>query len=354
MTKLFNPNRYTLLRVTLITAALFMASAQAQTIEKTVKVAPGSLYELVVSADTGNVYVAAAGQRGDNNAQIVILNGDSLAREGSIDVAANKVFGLAINQQTQTLYGTASTSQKIVVIDAASGQVITTLDTGTKGQLREAVVDTDNNRIYVSAVGARGAKNRIWVIDGATNTLDHDIVVDTKTLTGIAFDSKNGRLFGTGMGANEIVVIDPASGKITQRWDSGGDKPVNAVYDAAGNRLFVANQGSGTLTVLDASDGKLLASVDTGAGALGVNYDAKNNRVYVANRKAGTLSVVDADSYAVVANLETGTYPQTIAINPDSDQVYVSNKAKGLPRDAPKDAVPPKDPNGDTVVLISP
>lgn len=342
-----------LLWVLLATCVVAIPLAQAQSVEQSAKVAPGGLYEIVVSDATGNVYVAAVGQRGENNAQIVILDGETLQHEGSIDVSANAVFGLAINQKTQTLYGAATGTGKVVVIDIASGKVVARIDGGDESHhLREAFVDEATNTVYVSDLGSRGAKNEIWIIDGDTNTLERKITADTKTLTDIAFDAKNGRLFGIGMGANEIVVIDADSGKTMAHWPAGGEKPTNALYDAASNRLFVANQGTGTLTVLDGSDGTVLATVDTGAGALDVQYDAGANLVYVSNRKAGTLTSIDANSYAVVASVKTGTYPQTIAIDRDANRVYVSNKAKRLPRDAPKDAVPPKDPNGDTVVLI--
>src|SRR5699024_5484653 len=133
-----------------------LPAAQAQNIAKTVKVAPGGLYESVVSAATGNVYVAAVGKRGENTAQIVILDGKTLARKGSIDVADNAVFGLSINQKTQTLYGTATGTGKVVVIDAASGKVVATIGDGDKSHLREAFVDEAANTIYVSDLGSRG------------------------------------------------------------------------------------------------------------------------------------------------------------------------------------------------------
>lgn len=344
--------RYQLLWVLLAACLMAIPAVQAQTVTKTVKVELGGLYELVVNQANGNVYVAAVGHRGENVAQIVILDGETLERKGSIDVSDNAVFGLGINQKTQTLYGAATGTGKVVVIDIATGEVVATIADSNKAHLREAIVDEKTNTIYISDLGSRGAKNEIWVIDGDTNTLDHKIVVDTKILTDIALDAKNDRAFGTGMGANEIAVIDLDSGKTIAHWPAGGEKPTNAVYDAESNRLFVTNQKSGTLTVLDGDDGSLIATVPTGAGALDVRYDAGANRLYVANRKDGTLTIIDDDSYEVVTEIKTGTYPQTVAINRQANRVYVSNKAKRLPRDAPKDAKPPKDPNGDTVILI--
>lgn len=335
-------------------ACLAIAPAvQAQDVAKSVKVAPGGLYELVVNPSTNKLYVAAVGPRGEKAAQIVMLNAETLEREGSIDVAETPVFGLGINHRTQMLYGTATTTGHVVAIDLATNKIVAVIGDAGDAHVREVRVDEDANRLYVSVVGGRyGGSNEVWVIDGSNNTLLHRIAVDADMLVDVAVDAKKGRIFAVSMKTDEIVVIDADSQKVTDRWASGGERATNALYDAASNRLFVTHQNSGTLSVLDGDNGTRIASIDTGEGALDVKYDAGAGRLYVTNRKAGTLTVIDAASYDVLGQIETGTYPQTIAIDQKADRVYVSNKAKRLPRNAPPDAVPPKDPDGDTVVLI--
>ncbi len=331
-------------------AVLGMA-AEAQTIEEKVKVAPG-LYQIVYSPSSNTVYVASVGERGADNAQIIELDSDTLESKDHLELPM-PLYGLGINEKTQTLYGTDTRAGNVAAIDLETNEIVATIGNSDGAHLREVVVDEEANRIYISAVG-RGddAADEVWVIDGATNSLSHKIEVDTEQMTGIALDATGNRVFGTGMGADEIVVVDLATRETVERWPAGGERPTNAFYDEATGRLFVTNQGSGTLTVLDADDGTLIESVDTGAGALDVKFDADDNRIYVSNRQAGTVSVVDGETYEIVAQLETGTLPQTIAIDYAGDRVYVSNKARGLGRNAPPDAVPPEDPNGDTVVLI--
>lgn len=328
-------------------------AAVAQTIEETVKVAPG-LYQIVYSPSANAVYVASVGERGANNAQIVVLDGDTLEREGSIPLSMS-LYGLGLNDRTGTLYGTDTPGGNVAAVDIESGRIVATIGEGNAtDHVREVVVDEASNTVYISVVGrGEGAANEVWVIDGDTHELTRRIPVDTQTMTGIAVDVEGGRIFGTGMGANEIVVVDLDTAETLARWPAGGERPTNAEYDAESARLFVTNQGSGSLTVLDTDTGELLASVDTGAGALDVKFDADDNRVYVSNRGAGTVTVVDGDNYEVIAQLETGTLPQTIAIDYEGDRVYVSNKAQGLGRNAPPDAVPPVDPRGDTVALIA-
>jgi YVTN family beta-propeller protein len=312
------------------------------------------------------VYVAGTGKRGENNAKVVALDAETLATKSIIDVSANPVFGLGINDETQTLYGTDTRGGALVVIDLKAGKVVTTIKAGEKAHVREAVVDPATNRVYVSVFGfpARPAQNgrpaveaangQIWIVDGKANTVEHVIDNPGTGILGLALDAEENRLFATDMSSHEILAIDLLKREVVAKYPSGGESPINVAIDTKADHLFVANQGSGELTVLNAKDGTLLKSVKTGEGALGVAFHGKTNQVYVSNRKAGTVSVIDATSYEVVSSLPTGTLPQTVAVDSATGTVYVSNKARGVPRDAPKDTPPVEDPNGDTVSLIRP
>lgn len=354
----------TILRNGLVTAAAFAvlalaSTASAQTIEKTVKVAPGGLYEIVFNPADNDLYVAAVGPRGANQAQIVRLQGQSLAPESSVDVSANPLFGLNLNTRTQVLYGTDTRAGAVTAINARTGEVIGSVRNGENGgHVRQVVVDEANNKIYITDVGGEAGDaakpNLVWVIDGATNTLERTIPVQVSTLMGAALDASTNRLYVTGMGSNEVAAIDLATGETVGKWPSGADAAINIAVDSEGRRLFVAHQKSGELTVLNADTGALIHKVATGAGALSVAYNGAVKQIYVANRQAGTVTVLDSDTYAVKANLETGTFPQTIAIDRATNAVYVSNKARGLPRGAPAGTPVPVDPTGDVVTLIRP
>lgn len=348
-----------LMMLTGAAAAMMLATAAfAQpAVERSVKVEPGGLYEIVFNPADSDVYVAAVGPRGADAAAVARLDGATLEAEGLFGVAATPLYGLALNAATQTLYGTDTRSGHVVAISVATGETIAEITSDREGaHIRQVAVDEANNRIYVSEVAGRGdapIPSRIWIIDGADNSLERVIDV-AGTLTGLAVDVANNRAFSTDMVSNEVVVVDLASGQTTHRWPVGSENTINVAHDAAGERLFVTAQGTGDLTVMNASDGSVIHKVATGEGALSVAWDAPRDRIYVANRRAGTVSVIDGTSYEVLANLETGTFPQTIAINPADGAVYVTNKARGLPRGAPAGTPVPVDPTGDVVTLIRP
>jgi len=348
--------------MTVAAGAMLIASvASAEpTLERSVKVEPGGLYELVFNPANNDVYIAAVGPRGQTVAQIARLDGATLTAEAGVSVSADPLYGLGLNSRTQMLYGTATRTGSVGVVNLATGEVVASIKDGDNdaAHVREAIVDEQRNKVYVTVVGGEAGDasrpNEVWVIDGATNTLERKITAPVGGLTGAALDVAANRLYITGMSSGDVAAIDLSNDQVIGRWSAGGERPTNVAVDAAGQRLFVANQGSGDLTVLNAATGELLGKVATGEGALSVAFNGAVNQVYVANRQAGTVTVVDATSYAVLANLQTGTFPQTIAIDRATNTVYVTNKARGLPRNAPAGTPVPVDPAGDTVSVIRP
>jgi len=344
----------------------------APAIEKSVKVAPG-VYEVVVSPSSKTVYVAAAGGRGATSAKIVTFDATTLAQKGEIDVSAAPLFGLGLNEATQTLYGTGTRAGVLSAIDLKTGKVAASITDpspgGSNAHLREVAVDQATNTIYATVVGSRGAANpdapkgELWVIDGKSHKVTQVVTSPAQTVVGVAFDPSTRRVYTTDMVGHQIVVFDAAAGhKQVATWPAGGEQPMNIAVDTAGSRIFVSNQGTGTLTVIDTKSGKLIKSIPTGGGALSVAYAPKNGHVYVTNRNAGTTSVVDAKSLEVIANLPTGSMPQTVTVDHATGLVYVTNKARaggGRGRGAASapatpPAPPAEDPNGDTLTLIRP
>lgn len=312
------------------------------------RIAPG-LYEIVVNPTANRVYVASAGQRGANDASILVLDPVTLEASSAIELRDEPAFGLALNNKTQTLYTTNTRSGSVSAIDLRDNSAVK-ISEGEGAHLRQVLVDEDSNTVYASSFGAKEKPSAVWIIDGAAKKVAGTIGDLKGGIAGLALDKAGKRLFATAMGENAIVEIDLVSRTEKRRFPSGGERPINLAFDAANGRLLVANQGSGDMTVLNAADGKLLNTVKTGEGALGLTLSPGNGLVYVANRGAGTVSVIDGKSLSVLANLATGTHPNTVAVDPRTNFAYVTNKAKMSPRGQP----PVEDPNGDTVTIIKP
>lgn len=337
-----------------LSVALLPASAAAQTavaeptVVVTKKVAPG-LYELTVSASTGEVYVASVGRRNDESSKpaIHVLDPKTLETTRTIDVSSAAAFGIALNDKTQTLYTSNTRDGSASAIDAKTGKILNVIRVADepKAHLFRVVVDEDANRVYMS-----NTAGRVWVIDGTSNTLAHTIEGVGEMTVGIALDKANNRLFAANLRSEDVAVIDLASRQVTRRIPLGVQRPTHVVYHADSKTLFVGSQAAGNVSVVDVEAGKVVETIPAGAGALGMLLHPKTGQIYVANRQDGTVTVIDAATRKVVTTLTVGSMPNTVAIDANSGRVYVSNKARSGGRNAP----PVDDPNGDTVTLIEP
>ena len=308
----------------LLVCVVSLAHVAASTRSMTVRSVGAGIYEVAVGVSTDAVYVAST----DPSARrIFVLDPKTLRERTSFDTDGRPVFGLAFNDRTRVLYGTSTTTGTVVAIDGVSGRTIATI--GKPGEpgahVFRALVDQAANRVYVSIPEPA---SRIWVIDGATHTIAHEITNVGGRSTGLALDSARNRLFTCSIASGEIIEIDLGTRQVARRFASGGAGTTHLEYDAATGRLYASHQRSGTVTVLDVESGKVLQTIATGDGTLGLALDVARQRLYATNRGAETVSVIDTRTLKVVETRTGGTRPNTVAIDPRTGDAYVTFKSR--------------------------
>lgn len=283
------------------------------------------IYEVAVGTATDAVYVASTGAEAR---RIFVLDPATLAVRSTIDTGDRSAFGLAFNNRTQTLYTSNTTSNSVSAIDVRTGGTLATITApgGGVAHVFRVLVDEESNTVYVSLPDT---SSRIWVIDGATNTLRHEIPNVGGRSTGLALDRAQNRLFTCSIASSEVIEIDLSTRQVVRRFPSGGVGTTHLVLDTRTNRLFASHQRSGDVTVLDVRTGAVLKTIPTGAGALGLAMDEERGLVYVTNRSADTVSVIDMRTLAVAGSLKGAALPNTVALDPRSGSAYVTFKARG-------------------------
>lgn len=116
-------------------------------------------------------------------------------------------------------------------------------------------------------------------------------------------------LTNVGAAATEIVDLNPHLAPYTagvadpaDRLLSIGD-PRGIVWTSDGGRAFVTGMGSNNVAILDAN-GVRLGRAEVGAGPTGIAIDANDTTVYVLNRFDASISAIDVDS-----GMETARVP---------------------------------------------
>lgn len=332
-------------------AALALAAVPAlaqPTVQRQAQV-HGGLYELATWTQDGNLWVAATGSSFAEGARMIQLDGTTLETIRSIDVPEARGFGVAINHTTGTLYTTNTRDGTMSAIDIRTGEMTVISDPTAEGvpHLYRIAIDEGRNKVYASLAQTPGL---VWVVDGATQTLERVIEVGGARPTGIVVDPESNRLYVSNVGDDFVSVIDLANDRIIDRIPTVGARSTQMAFDPATRRLFVGNQGTNDISVIDLDEMRAVRRVAVGEQPVGIGFHSGTNQIYVANRGSGTVSVIDAESYEVVAELDIGSYPNTIYIDEASGLVYVSNKA----RRSPADQEPQQDPHGDMVTIIRP
>jgi YVTN family beta-propeller protein len=277
----------------------------------------------------------------------------------------------AVNQRTDTVYVTNQEDGTVSVINGAVCNVVVRRGCGSPwptiavGAFPKGIaVDEQTDTVYVANSGG----GTVSVIDGATcNAGDHtgcgqipttvavgvqpdQLAVDEATNT--IYVANNG---GDTSGGNTVSVIDGVTCNATERSDCGslatiqvGHAPYGIAVNQRDNTVYVANVVDGTLSVVNGSrcdaettvgcgDAVPTVAAGTRPGVLGV--DQATDTVYVADGlfdflPTASLAVIDGAGCNGVNTagcsqtpqfMTTGGTPVGLAIDEASDTVYVTS-----------------------------
>jgi len=132
---------------------------------------------------------------------------------------------------------------------------------------------------------------------------------------------------GPGAGTDLNPHLDYSSPAVAQaiRDQSIGDPRGVAWRDAT--RGFITGMGSNNVVVVDGSLGRT-GLVEVGEGPTGAVYDAFNDRVYILNKFAGSISIIDADT---LTESRLAFYdPTPVAIRDGRPFLYDTHRTSGL------------------------
>ncbi|WP_312078242.1 hypothetical protein [Leclercia sp.] len=286
------------------------------------------LYEMVYSPAANAVYVASAqGYKGVNGGVLYQLDPTTLATKGETHTDL-KNFGMAADDNGKLYYTTNTLDGGVSKVDAQSGKVLQRLMFKGKDKDGDPVGAREilfhKGQLFIGGVADPGF---ISVVDADTMTLKTRIENAGKWVTGIIYSSFNDRIYAAN-GGGEILVINPHSHKIEQRWTPGDNNTylfLNMAEDPASGRLFVTDDSKAKTTlVFDEKSGKVIKRL--AGDALGIKFNAKRNEIYISQRESKKVLQIDASSYAVKNTWQFDNHPNSLLVSPNGDTLYVTVK----------------------------
>ncbi len=199
-------------------------------------------------------------------------------------VGATKLSNsLVVNPNTNKIYVTNPTLQKVSVIDGKSDSIIENIPVGRYPF--KIAVDSSNNRIYV----AHQLSNAISIIDGNKDQVVQILPTSLENnveLNSIAVDSKTHMLylgFEHNDGSHSIRMVNPATNNNT--YIQVAQQPVDLEFNVNNSKLYVAEYNNGSIAVIDSNTNTLSNDISLGQNRLPFNIavNPKTNNVYVSN-----------------------------------------------------------------------
>src|SRR5256885_6496550 len=216
--------------------------------------------------------------------QVEVLDADSGKLIGTIADTPG-VHGAAIASPFKHGFTSNGRENKVSMFDSTTLALIKKIDVG-KGP-DGIYYEPKTKRVFTNNHGSHD----ITAIDAATGN-----VVGTVQAKGDgeqAIIGKDGLIYVNIEDTAEVVAFDPQSLEVKQRFPIGVAKvPTGLAYDAKTNRLFIGCRNEPKVVVMDAATGKVINSFPIAAGVDYAGFDPDAHLIFFAcGSGAGTLSI---------------------------------------------------------------
>lgn len=213
---------------------------------------------VAIGASGARLYVAS-----EDQGTVVMFDSASGERLAQTPVGG-EAEGVDLDPAGVQLYATSEAEGTVTVLDAKSLAAIATLPVGRRP--RSTAFSPDGLRAYV----ANEASANISVIDTISLRSLPPLSLPVGNLPmRIAVPPAGSLLYASTGRGRDIVAIEPVSGRIVERAQSG-DRPWDIAISPDGAELYAANGPSNDLSVFDLPELKLRARIHTGEKPWGV------------------------------------------------------------------------------------
>src|SRR5713226_515849 len=235
-----------------------------------------------------------------------VASGEAPAQERFANVHYRRAF-LLLRRKSELSWTRVSSLQLIKKIDVGKGPDGIYYDPATK-------------RVFTNNHGSHD----ISAIDAATGE-----VVGTVNAGGDgeqAVIGADGMIYVNSEDTAEVLVFDPKSLEVKKRFPIGvAETPTGLAYDAKTNRLFIGCRKEPKMVVMDAGTGKVINSFPIGGGVDFAAFDPGTRLIFMSCGD-GTLSIYhekSADEYEDAGAVKTQRSAKTMAFDPKTKKIFL-------------------------------
>lgn len=253
----------------------------------------------------------------DNDSVVVF---DTAAEKVVADVPGfPRVRGVLVVPAVQKFYGCAARTHEIVVASTQSLAVIKRIPCGRGPD--GLAWSPETGRLFVSDESGQA-----------------EVVIDTRTDEQIGvipmggevgntqYDPKSHRIVACVQTRDELVVIDPQSNQIVERYTlEGGQHPHGLLIDDIHGKAYIACEGNSRLLVFDLDTRQVVAHFPTGLVPDVLAFDRGLNLLYVA-AELGPVSIFRYDEAQGMlvkeGQISVGSNAHSVSVDSATHKVY--------------------------------
>jgi YVTN family beta-propeller protein len=203
----------------------------------------------------------------------------------------------------------------VTVINPTSGAILSTIPVGLAPFF--IAVSPDGTRAYVP----NSFSSNVSVIDTTTDTVATTLPVGAFPVA-VAFNPTGTRAYVV-VSTNNVIVFDATTSTFITTIALGG-MPYGAAVSPDGDWLYVSQYSSDTVSIIETATNTVVATVAVANEPEGVTFDPAGDRAYVPT-VAGVVSVIDVATKTALAPIPSGAGSRILAFTPDGALAYVTN-----------------------------
>jgi len=230
------------------------------------------------------------------------------------------------------VYVAAGSSNKIIVIDAATDNVVGEFD-GIENP--HSIVSTpDGEYVITGSLKEKRSKtdpdkapeSTIYLVHPA-----HGHVMLTMAAEGIIHHQEitpDGRyVISTHPTRGNISVADLQQNKVV-RTIKTGNAPNYALVSKKGDEIYISNSGDGTISIVSLDTWAVTRTMPAGPGPEHLALSGDGETLFVTNPRAGTVSAVSIASGKLTRTFDLGGKLHGLDISDDGKTLFVSNRSE--------------------------
>lgn len=264
-------------------------------------------HELIVSDD--GRWAIGTDYSGGNS--LTVFDVENLRVERTIDFSDYpRPHGILFLSGQQEVIVTSEASNKLVVVNFHTGEILRSIDTNQNGSHMVALAE-DGSVAYTS----NGSANSVSVVDVSAGRFIKTIRVPDRPEA--ISSNKSGSEIWVGSNDNEVVsVISAADDALIAQWN-GFDWPYRVLLTDDERFAVIPDLGNNTLRFFDAQSKTELGAMDlSGSQPQGVVLYSDDRTLFISLAGQDKILAIDIQAREVVGEYTTGSAPDGIGYSP--------------------------------------